>query len=175
VSARRLATHLFAGLLLALSPAARAEDDADDEAPDDLDAPAKPASPREGTFLSVTLPLGYGVGGSGGGVAYGVAGALGGGPVSLPLYLVLADGGHAGGQYMTGVRYNAPKLFYVEALVGWAKPYGTAPASLAAGAGGGVDIPVYRRFTVTAGGTVAYAFAQSGVFGMVFAGPTLHL
>ena len=93
----------------------------------------------------------------------------------MPVYLVIANGGHAGGQYLVGLRYNAPKLAYVEILAGWVKAEGTTGATLGAGAGAGLDIPVYRRFTITVGGTVSYAFAQNGLFGLAFVGPTLHL
>jgi hypothetical protein len=171
-------TLLFGALLLAFPLAAKAQDDPDEEDSgdlEDLDGPTAPVSPRTGTICSVSLPLGYAGGSAGGGVAYGISGELGGGPISVPLYLVLANGGHSGGQYMIGVRYSAPKLAYVEALAGWVKASGYEGATLGVGAGGGVDIPVYHHFTITVGGTLSYAIAQHGVFGMVWAGPTLHI
>ena len=159
---------------------AQAGDDLDEELNDedeleDLDEPAKPSSPREGTTFSITVPLGFGGGPSGTGLAWGLSGAIGGGALSMPLYLVIANGGHAGGQYMIGIRYNAPKVFFIEALAGWVKADASVGATLGAGAGLGFDIPVYRRFMITVGGTVSYAFAQHGVFGLGYAGPTFHI
>lgn len=181
--------RLLSAVLLLASPLAHAADEDDDEEEDegdpeldddlgeepaDLDAPAKLSSPREGTTFSFTAPLGVGGGPPGVGFAYGISGTIGGGALSVPLYVVIADGGDKGGQYVVGLRYNAPRLFYIEALVGWVKVVPTSGATLGAGGGLGFDIPIYQHFALDVGVTVAYCLDQHQVFAMGYAGPTLH-
>lgn len=151
------------------------QDDGDADEPDGNPAkPGKPplASPREGTSFSASLPVGVGGGSNGVGVAFGFAGTLGGGAFSGSLYVVIANGGS--GIYEVGLRYSAPQVLFVEALVGWVKPTPGYGASFGIGGGVGADIPVYRHFTVTLGGNLSYTFAQRGFFGVAYAAPTLH-
>jgi len=153
----------------------RVERRSEDEELDDEVGDARPSSPREGTTFWITLPLGVGGGPSGVGFAYGISGAIGGGAFSVPIHLEIANNGDAGGMYETGIRYSAPKLFFAELLVGFVKADAAYGASLGAGAGVGLDIPVYNRFTITVGADVSYAFAQGDVFALAYAGPTLHI
>lgn len=154
-------------------------DDSEDEDAsdplDDIDTPKQPKSPRTGTSISATLPIGVGVGAYGAGVAYGIAGTVGGGTISAPLYLVIAQKGERGGVFETGLRVNAPQVFYAEVLAGWVKADPAYGAQLGIGGGVGFDIPVYQHFTMTIGGTVSYAFAQRSVFGLAYTGPTIHI
>ncbi len=153
----------------------RVEERATDDEDEDEDESGQPTSPRDGTTFTITLPLGVGGGPSGVGFAYGISGAIGGGAFSLPIHLEIANNGDAGGMYEIGIRYSAPKLFFAELLVGYVKADASYGASLGAGGGLGLDIPVYKHFTITVGADVSYAFAQGGVFALAYAGPTLHI
>ena len=157
---------VFATVLLGTSAPAFAGDD-----PDDLDTPAVPSFPT-GTF---TIPLGIGTDSAGTGFAVGISGTLRVAPTSpfhVPVYLVIAKGGQAGGMLMTGLRYQSPVYVFGEGLVGYAKT-GLAGAGLGLGGGAGVTIPLgTTAFAAVLGVDVGYAFDASGVFVIVYLGPT---
>lgn len=138
----------------------------------DDDSPSATEQRENGNF---TFALGYGIGTDSGGFAVGIAGTLGGGPFSLPVYLVIADGGTAGGMLMIGGRYETPKWVFFEALVGYPKVSSYYAASVGAGGGLGVEIPLGKSFAFTAGGTAAFSFGVQGSFILIYGGPTLRL
>lgn len=141
-------------------------------------------SPRDGSHLSVTLPVGrLGVGTFNGGFTYGVGVAFGGRAVSLPVYVLV--GSHSVTVEL-GVRYSAPRLFFVEGLLGVLAPVGerysfskddpSTYVGAGVGIGLGLDIPVYKRFTVTVGGEGGVGYrGDTGPYGLAYLGPTLHI